>query len=145
MADRILPAQRSANMAAIRGRDTGPEIAVRRLLSDLGIRYRLHVAGLPGRPDIVMKNKMKTIEVRGCFWHQHTACRYAYKPKSNRRFWLNKFRRNVERDLDNEKKLKGLGYGLLVVWECQIKNSRTLSARLKQFCGTRPATKRRSH
>jgi DNA mismatch endonuclease (patch repair protein) len=135
MADRLSPEQRSANMAAIRGRDTGPEIIVRRLLSDIGVRYRLHVAGLPGRPDIVMHNRRKIIEVRGCFWHQHKGCQFAYKPKSHTQFWRKKFRRNVERDHENENKLKDLGYRLLVVWECETADTRALRARLKKFLG----------
>jgi DNA mismatch endonuclease Vsr len=135
MVDRISSDQRSANMAAIHGRDTGPEIVVRRLLCDIGVRYRLHVADLPGRPDIVMRSRRKIVEVRGCFWHQHKGCRLAYKPKTRRKFWREKFRRNIERDLENENRLTGLGYGLLVVWECETEDTRSLLKRLKTFVG----------
>jgi DNA mismatch endonuclease (patch repair protein) len=135
MAERISSKQRSANMAAIRGRDTVPEIVVRRLLCDIGVRYRLHVASLPGRPDIVMRNRRKIIEVRGCFWHQHKGCQFAYKPKTRTKFWQEKFRRNVERDHENEKRLRDLGYGLLVVWECETEDTGYLLKRLKTFLG----------
>jgi DNA mismatch endonuclease (patch repair protein) len=133
MVDRISSVQRSANMAAIHGRDTGPELIVRRLLCDIGVRYRLHVADLPGRPDIVMHNRRKIIEVRGCFWHQHKECRLAYEPKTRTKFWRDKFRRNVERDVENENRLKDLGYGVLVVWECETEDTRSLLKRLKKF------------
>lgn len=87
MADTISPARRSANMAAIRSRDTGPELAVRRALRSLGVGYRLNVRGLPGRPDIVMKGRGAVIFVHGCFWHQHSDCRFASMPKSRVNFW----------------------------------------------------------
>src|SRR5262245_26066263 len=133
MVDVLSPKQRSANMAAIRGRDTEPELAVRRILTDLGIRYRLHVRKLPGRPDIVMQSRRKIIEVRGCFWHRHRKCKFAYMPKSRTAFWKQKFERNVERDLCNEAELKRLGYDVLIVWECRTVDLSQLRARLQKF------------
>src|SRR5690349_10336606 len=133
MADRISPQQRSANMAKIRGRDTTPEKIVRTLLSGIGVRYRLHVGHLPGRPDIVIRKQHKIIDVRGCFWHQHERCQLAYMPKSRKGFWRNKFRRNVERDFENEQKLKELGYNVLVICECETDDIVVLLRRLKAF------------
>ncbi|WP_147078818.1 very short patch repair endonuclease [Methylobacterium haplocladii] len=90
MTDRISKERRSRNMGAVRGKDTGPEIAVRRALRSLGVGYRLHVRGLPGRPDIVMAGRRTVIEVRGCFWHRHPGCRFAYSPRSRIEFWQSK-------------------------------------------------------
>ena len=104
MTDRLTTARRSANMAAIRGRDTAPELAVRRALRLLGIGYRLHDGRLPGRPDIVMRGRRTVIFVHGCFWHRHEGCHFAYSPKSKREFWQTKFAGNVAR-ARNQKKL----------------------------------------
>src|SRR5262245_57451795 len=130
MVDILSAKQRSINMAAIRGRDTQPELIVRRVLSVLGIRYRLHVQTLPGRPDIVMQGRRKVIEVRGCFWHRHRGCKFAYMPKSRVKFWKRKFDRNVERDIYNAAQLRRLGYKLLIVWECHTVNLTALRLRL---------------
>ena len=133
MVDNLSSVRRSANMAAIRGRDTQPERAVRRILSEFGVRYRLHVPSLPGRPDVVMRKRRKIVEVRGCFWHRHAGCKYAYTPKSRTEFWRQKFERNVERDAVNEEKLRALGYEVLVVWECSTREPKKLRARLRAF------------
>jgi DNA mismatch endonuclease, patch repair protein len=118
MLDKIDRLRRSANMAAIRGRDTGPELAVRRSLRSLGIGYRLHVRGMPGRPDIVMQGRRAVIFVHGCFWHRHEGCRFAASPKSRVDFWQKKFADNVARDHKNETRLRDGGWRVLVVWEC---------------------------
>lgn len=110
MTDRLTPARRSANMAAIRGRDTAPELAVRRALRLLGVGYRLHDGRLPGRPDIVMRGRRTVILVHGCFWHRHEGCRFSYSPKSNRDFWETKFAENMARDARNQKKLQDGGW-----------------------------------
>jgi DNA mismatch endonuclease, patch repair protein len=107
-------------MARIRGRDTQPELVVRHILRSLGVGYRLHVATLPGRPDIVMIGRRQIIEVRGCFWHRHRGCRFAYRPKSNLTFWRTKFRSNVARDRRNAEQLKAGGWKVLIIWECEI-------------------------
>ena len=119
MTDTLTPARRSANMAAIRGRHTGPELTVRRALRSLGIGYRLHAGGLPGRPDIVMQGRRSIIFVHGCFWHRHPGCRFAYSPKSRVEFWQKKFADNVARDHKNKTRLDDSGWAVLVVWECE--------------------------
>lgn len=118
--DRISKETRSRNMAAIKGTDTSPEMAVRRMLYSLGYRYRLHKNDLPGKPDIFIKNRNAAIFVNGCFWHQHSNCRFATKPKSNRRFWIQKLKKNIKRDRENLVKLKELGYKIISIWECEI-------------------------
>jgi DNA mismatch endonuclease (patch repair protein) len=135
MVDKLSRYDRSRNMAAIRGRNTKPELAVRRILSDLGVRYRLYVRSLPGRPDVVMRSRGKIIEIRGCFWHRHKGCRFAYMPKSHVRFWKHKFDGNLRRDRRNDAKLKSLGFNLLVVWECRTKDLDGLRKQLKNFIG----------
>jgi DNA mismatch endonuclease Vsr len=113
---------RRRNMSAIRAVDTGPEMVVRRYLFGKGYRYRLHVPGLPGRPDIVLPRFRKVIEVRGCFWHRHRGCTLAATPKTRRPFWLAKFRKNVQRDRKNEAALRSEGWDVLVLWECEIED-----------------------
>jgi DNA mismatch endonuclease, patch repair protein len=125
--------QRSLNMARITGRNTQPELAVRKALRGLGIGYRLHVRSLPGTPDIVMKGRQKIIEVRGCFWHRHPGCKYAYMPKSNIGFWNKKFASNVARDQKNEATLQNGGWDTLVVWECEVNDCKVLQRRLSSF------------
>ena len=114
MTDRLTPARRSANMAAIRGRDTAPELAVRRALRLLGVGYRLHDGRLPGRPDIVMRGRRTVIFVHGCFWHRHEGCRFTYLPESRSEFWQTKFAGNVARDARNQKKLLDSGWVVLL-------------------------------
>ncbi|MCZ0952171.1 MAG: very short patch repair endonuclease [Rhodospirillaceae bacterium] len=113
---------RSEIMGRIRSKGTKPEMTVRRLLHSMGYRYRLHVAGLPGKPDIVFPARRKVVEVRGCFWHQHKdpGCAIARRPKTNRNYWLPKLERNVERDANHESELRALGWDVLVVWECEV-------------------------
>jgi DNA mismatch endonuclease Vsr len=107
-------------MAGIRGRDTAPELAVRRWLHRHGFRYRLHVKGLPGRPDVVFPSRRVAVFVHGCFWHQHPGCRYAYHPGSNVAFWAAKLDSNVRRDARQVAALEEAGWCVLVVWECEI-------------------------
>ncbi len=107
-------------MQAIRGKDTGPELAVRRIVHRLGYRYRLHKKGLPGRPDLVFARRKKVIFVNGCFWHAHD-CQYGRAPESRQDYWLPKLKRTKERDIENRAELESLGWEVLTVWECQIK------------------------
>lgn len=130
MTDRLTPARRSANMAAIRRSNTAPELAVRRALRALGIGYRLHVGGLPGRPDIVMMGRGAVIFVHGCFWHRHPGCRFAYIPKSRVDFWQKKFAGNVARDDKNKTRLIDGGWRVLVVWECETADATVLEKRI---------------
>lgn len=114
-------ALRSRMMAAIRGKNTRPEIAVRRLLHASGFRFRLHRRDLPGRPDIVLPKYKLAILVHGCFWHRHPGCRYATIPKANAEFWQQKFATNVDRDSIALGKLHLAGWRTLVIWECELK------------------------
>lgn len=129
--------QRSAVMRRVRGRDTQPEMAVRRLVHGLGFRYRLHCRDLPGNPDLVFPALRKIIFVHGCFWHGH-ACRSGRnRPSSNTGYWLAKLDRNKERDRLNRRRLKRLGWDVLVIWECQLRRSDRIASRIAGFLGTR--------
>lgn len=120
MTDSLSREHRSWNMSRIRGSNTKPEMALRSLLHRNGLRFRLHARGLPGRPDIVFKKHQVVVFVHGCFWHRHSGCQYAYDPKSNRKFWLRKFKSNIDRDIFVKRGLRKLGWRVIVVWECQI-------------------------
>ena len=113
--------QRHANMAAIHGKDTKPEMVVRRYLWGHGFRYRLNHRRLPGKPDIVMRKYRTCIFVNGCFWHGHEDCRYYTIPKTNTEFWTNKVRRNKERDVKVQHELASMGWHCITVWECELK------------------------
>lgn len=117
-------------MSLIPGKDTRPERIVRSLLHRIGFRFRLHRRDLPGKPDIVLPRRKAVIFVHGCFWHQHQGCKGATIPKTNTEFWLKKFNRNVERDLEATTALKGTGWRVLYVWECEIKDLDALADRL---------------
>jgi DNA mismatch endonuclease, patch repair protein len=119
MTDIVSPEKRSEMMSRIRGRDTAPEIAVRSLLHRMGYRFRLHRRDLPGRPDVVLPRHHVVVFVHGCFWHRHRACKLAYTPKTRRKFWREKFEGNIERDRTVQRKLRKLGWKVVVVWECE--------------------------
>ena len=123
MVDVVDKKTRSRMMSGIRGRDTTPERIVRRFLHAAGLRYRLHVRELPGKPDIVLPRYRSVVEVRGCFWHQHPGCRFAYKPKSRLDFWLPKLRNNVRRDQKQRKALEAAGWRVFDIWECSLSDS----------------------
>jgi len=110
-----------------------PEMVVRRLVYGLGYRYRLHRSDLPGKPDLVFSSRKKIILVHGCFWHQHTECRDGHVPKSNINYWVPKLERNVQRDREVLENLENMGWDVLVVWECELKNPESLSGRINQF------------
>ena len=128
--DRLSREHRSWNMSRIRGKDTKPERQVRSLLHAMGYRFRLHRKDLPGRPDIVLPRYRTVIFIHGCFWHRHADCKYAYVPKSRIDFWEKKFSENIERDRASEEKLCELGWHVLVVWECELRNPDSLTRRL---------------
>lgn len=109
-----------AVMLANRGKDTAPEMAVRRALNAAGLRYRLHVRGLPGRPDVVLASRRAVVEVRGCFWHGHS-CQRSRTPKTRTNFWADKINVNRDRDARNEAALRELGWDVVIVWECEVK------------------------
>lgn len=120
--------QRSRMMSSIRGKDTWPERALRSLLFVRGFRYRLHVKKLPGTPDLVFPKHRAVVFVHGCFWHRHKDCRYTTTPKTNEKFWAQKFQDNVDRDRHHAEMLHALGWRVAVVWECALKNSIELTA-----------------
>lgn len=126
MTDVMTPEQRSRCMAAIRGKDTKPEIIVRKYLFSRGMRFRVQVRKLPGNPDIVLPKYKTVIFVNGCFWHGHEDCKYFRLPKSNVEFWKNKIKYNMARDVRNQAELKTLGWRVIRVWECGL---RTVSGR----------------
>ena len=121
MTDVFSPEKRSAVMRRVKGRDTAPEIAVRRILRAAGIGYRLGGSGLAGKPDIVMKGRRTVIFVHGCFWHGHDCARGSRKPKANADYWTAKLARNVARDQDIVARLTEDGWRVLTVWECRLK------------------------
>lgn len=135
MTDIVDQATRSRMMSRIRNRDTAPEMAVRRELYRLGIRYRLHNGKLPGRPDIAISRLRTLIFVHGCYWHRHPGCRLAYTPKSNVEFWQRKLAGNAKRDTENQARLAELGWRIIVIWECEIRDRAILRERLARLLG----------
>ena len=132
--DTLSKAERSRNMAQIRGKDTGPERLVRSLLHRAGYRFRLHVKDLPGKPDIVLPRYGTVIFVHGCFWHRHPGCKGATTPKTHRKFWADKFARNVANDRRHVRRLRRLGWRVIIVWECQLeRHPDKVLARLQRF------------
>lgn len=125
-------AMRSRNMSAIRGQDTKPELTVRKMLHQLGYRFRLHRRDLPGTPDIVLPKYRTVIFVHGCFWHRHPGCRFTTYPKTHREFWDKKFSQNIARDKKTEIELINATWHVLVIWECQTKDSSYLEAMLME-------------
>lgn len=133
MVDTVSQEKRSEIMSKIRGRDTTPEMLVRRVAHGLGYRFRLHRKGLPGSPDLVFPRFKKVLFVNGCFWHRHT-CRVGKKaPKSNAAYWDAKWRKNRDRDTRVQGELRQLGWEVLVVWECQCADWETVAAALRSF------------
>ncbi len=135
MTDTVDRATRARMMSGIRGSHTGPERIVRSALHRQGFRFRLNVAGLPGRPDLVFPKHRAAVFVHGCFWHRHHGCRFATTPASNREFWLGKLQGNAKRDVRNRRELETLGWRVAVVWECALKDERaqTRLARLGRW------------
>ena len=130
--DKLTPARRSANMRAIRSKDTKPEMLVRRAVHALGFRYRLHRRDLPGRPDLAFIGRRKAIFVHGCFWHHHEGCRRSAFPTTRAEFWRQKIEKNSKRDADVIMKIAALGWTPVVVWECQTKRLEELTALLEK-------------
>lgn len=124
---------RTKTMRAVKSKDTKPEIFVRKLIHSLGYRYRLHRKDLPGVPDLVFPGRQKVVFVNGCFWHGHDCKRGARAPKENAQYWRHKILRNQERDAGHLQKLTELGWDVLTVWECELKEKSRLSSRLQHF------------
>lgn len=131
--DILTPRERSALMSRIRGKNTTPELVVRRLLHSMGYRFRLHRRDLPGTPDIVLPKYRAVILVNGCFFHSHQGCRLAYVPKTRTAFWLTKFARTIERDRVVEASLRAAGWTPVVVWECETERPAELALRLRSI------------
>lgn len=134
MTDIVSKQVRSRMMSGIGGKDTEPELALRRALFAKGLRYRLHAKDLPGRPDIVFPKWNAAVFVHGCFWHRHPGCKFATSPSTRPEFWQEKFDGNVSRDKRNIDKLADLGWRVAVVWECDIKSDLpAISAKLIEW------------
>lgn len=126
MIDHVSSAKRSAIMGAVHGKNTTPELLVRSAAHRLGLRFRLHSARLPGRPDLVFPKWKTVVFVNGCFWHRHPGCRRTTIPKSNAAFWRQKFRQNMRRDAANYERLAALGWKVVVLWQCELGRPGTL-------------------
>ena len=118
--DILTPAERSKNMAAIRGKDTKPELYIRKLLFSKGYRYRLGSSAVEGHPDIYLSKYKTAVFIHGCFWHRHIGCKYAYMPKSRIEFWTKKFKANIQRDKTVRLLLEQSRIKNLIIWECTI-------------------------
>jgi DNA mismatch endonuclease (patch repair protein) len=136
--DKLTPDRRSENMRRIRGKDTAPELAVRKLCRELGFGgYRIHRKDLPGKPDLAWISRKLAVFVHGCFWHGHDCVEGIRKPKSNRDYWIPKIERNRERDIENIAALKAEGWKVLVIWECEITEKDFFLNRLNKFLSAR--------
>lgn len=133
MTDTLSPKERSKRMSLIRGKDSSPELKLRRLVHGMGFRYRLHVKDLPGKPDLVFPSRRAVIFMHGCFWHRHPGCKLARMPKSKLDFWRPKLEGNRERDLQNQEMLKKSGWRVLVIWECEMANIENVSNKVQEF------------
>lgn len=144
MADTVSKSERSRIMRAVKGKDTGPEMIVRRMVHAMGYRYRLHVRSLPSAPDMVLPRLRTIIFVNGCLWHLHR-CRRCRIPSSRRRYWVAKLQRNAERDKRSQRSLQRAGWRTLVVWECQTTPDKRdwLAAKIERFLGGRSNSRRR--
>lgn len=120
-------------MSRIRGKDTKPEMYVRKFLYGHGLRYRLHYARLPGKPDVVLVGRKIIVDIKGCYWHRHSGCRYATMPSSNVDFYLKKFSDTVNRDRRNISYWKEAGWKVIEVWECELKTSESRKQRLEEL------------
>ena len=130
--DHLSQEDRSALMGRVRSSDTGPELKVRRLAHTMGLRFRLKRRDLPGSPDLVFPRYRLAVFVHGCFWHRHPGCARTTLPKSRVEFWIRKFQANVERDRRDVRALEKLGWRVLVLWECELKDESGLRGRLRE-------------
>ena len=135
--DTLNQSERSERMARVRGKNTKPELLVRRLVHGLGYRYRLHRRDLPGAPDLTFVGRRKVIFVHGCFWHRHPdpECKLARMPKSRQEFWKPKLEGNRARDLRNEAMLKDSGWDVMTIWECELRDMPSLENKVRTFLG----------
>jgi DNA mismatch endonuclease (patch repair protein) len=124
---------RSYNMSKVKGKNTKPEILVRKILFANGFRFRIHNKKLPGRPDIVLPKYKTAIFVNGCFWHGHSGCKYYILPKTRSDWWLRKITYTIQRDKNNREQLKKLGWRVFVVWECDLRKTARIESVLKKI------------
>lgn len=136
MADAFTPEQRSHIMRQVKAKNTSVEIEVRRIAWRLGYRYRLHRRDLPGIPDLAFPGKRKVIFVHGCFWHGHDCARGKRVPKSNHEYWVAKIARTKARDNANKEALQKNGWGVMIIWECEIRNKASISEKIDRFLST---------
>lgn len=133
MVDHVSSEKRTEIMRAVRSKGTAPEILVRKVAHRLGLRFRLHVKDLPGKPDLLFPRWNTALFVNGCFWHRHRNCKKASTPRTNTEFWKNKFDDNVLRDKRNYRLLKKAGWRVVVLWQCQIRTVEEVDAILKSY------------
>ena len=133
MVDFLTPAERSTRMSRIRSRNTSPEVALRKALHALGLRFRLDNRKLPGKPDLILPRYKAAVFVHGCFWHRHDGCKIATIPKSNTEYWVQKFDRNVARDARVIDELESSGWRVFVAWECALDSGRKASAQAHEL------------
>ena len=138
MTDVYSPEKRSAVMRRVKGKDTSPELVVRKALTRLGARYRLHRKDLPGKPDIALPGRKLALFVHGCFWHGHDCARGSRVPKQNRDYWVGKVAKNVARDARSREALAALGWRVETIWECELKDRDGLAARVKAWLFPKP-------
>ncbi|TSC87300.1 MAG: DNA mismatch endonuclease, patch repair protein [Microgenomates group bacterium Gr01-1014_16] len=132
MGDIFTKEKRSEIMSRITGKNTTPELTVRKILRKMGYKYRLNAHNLPGKPDVVIHSEKLVIFVNGCFWHNHKGCKRSSLPKTNTEFWKDKINKNVEKQKQSIKALKKLGWKILVLWQCKINNNNALLKTLSQ-------------
>ena len=131
--DTVSKKKRSEIMSRVKCKNTRPEMLVRRMIHGMGYRYRLHASDLPGKPDIVFRNRKKVIFVHGCFWHRHKNCKYSRLPKSRVTYWTEKLDKNRSRDRLNIARLRKGGWEVLVIWQCELRDIESLEKRVVQF------------
>ena len=144
MTDTMTPEQRHRCMAAIKGKDTKPEMIVRRYLHALGFRYGLHNRKLPGSPDLIFRSFKTVVFIHGCFWHGHAGCKYYRLPKSNVEFWQQKIERNRQRDKETRAKLIEKGWNVITVWECDLRDKTCRELTLSSLANKLNDLKRKS-
>lgn len=128
--DKLDPERRSRNMARVQGKNTGPELRVRRVAHQMGLRFRLHRSDLPGTPDLVFPKHRLAVFVHGCFWHRHAGCGRASMPAIRQDFWTAKFNATVARDERRIRALRDAGWSVLILWECELKSDARIEAAL---------------
>lgn len=128
--DNLTRRQRKKCMTTITSKNTKPEMLVRKALTKEEIRYRLHATKLPGKPDIVISKLKSVIFINGCFWHQHKNCKYSVMPKTNKKYWTPKLKRNIEKQKEDIKQLKNSGWNVNIFWECQLRNEKSAEQKI---------------